>query len=147
VRFINEILINVVLIFGIIYIILYIVRFYRYNLHYRIHQTSFSSDHIYHKIMLILNDVDIIESRKEELRDAPNKLCNQNCNTRHKFLIKIFEENGKILNHIQTCLLIQLRDEFNKLNEKYAKDYQKILSKYNLPDTDIKWVPNLHQYG
>ena len=102
-------------------------------------------DPAYNKIVGLLNELDSLEYRKNELRDAPNKLCNQSCNARQKFLIKLYEENAKILNHVQTNLMLQLNEELREFYEKYNKRFEKIKKKYHLKDEDLKWVSKLNQ--
>ncbi len=97
--------------------------------------------------MALLSEIDLIEARKSELKNSPNNLCNQGCNSKQKFLKKMFEENSKILGHIQTILLIKLNEQFKKLKKQYEKDYNNIKKKYNLPDDDIKWASELKQYS
>ncbi len=104
-------------------------------------------DPAYNKIIGLLNELDSLEYRKNELRDAPNKLCNQSCNERQKFLIKLYEENAKILTHVQTNLMLQLNEKLKEFYTKYDKSFRKLKKKYNLKDEDIKWISKLNQYS
>ena len=146
---INESLITVVIVVALVYFTLKIFRDSEYYIR-KIVRTKiydFYNDPIYNRIIGLLNELDSIEYRKKEFRDAPNKLCNQNCSTRQKFLIKMYEETSEILSHIQTNLLIELNSKLKELREKYDKIYQKQKRKYNLKDSDVSWTSELIQYG
>ncbi len=151
----DENLINIAISIGIIYLVIGITNImiliydklkYRVEKFLRRDIYSFYNDPLYIKFESVLNELDTIEARKKELHDAPNKLCNRNCTTRQKYIISLYEENYKFLDHIQTALLIQLRESLKNLWGKYEKYYLKIKKKYNLPDSDVKWNAELTQY-
>ncbi|MDD1779232.1 MAG: hypothetical protein LUQ65_13785, partial [Candidatus Helarchaeota archaeon] len=100
----------------------------------------------YTRILSLLDELDSIEWRKKELQDAPNKLCNQGCSVRERFLVKLYEDNSQMLSHIQTVLLIQLNDRLKILQRKYGKLYQRIQKQYHLSDDPVKWTAELKQY-
>lgn len=145
----DESLILIIVVLAMVYLFFRIVRDSEYYVRQiiRKHNYGFYRDPIYNKILGLLDELDSLEYRKRELRDAPNKLCNQNCTSRQKFLIKLYEENNQMLTHIQTTLLIQLNEKLKKLNLKYKKYYDKLKRKYNLPDDIQKWEAKLKQYG
>ncbi len=146
---VNEILLTIALVIGILHytIKLYNDMAYKVKKFVRRDSYSFYNDPLYHKFISLLNELDDIEARKKELRDAPNKLCNQSCTTRQRFLVKLYEENAQILVHIQSSLLLELQDTFFKLRKKYEKRYSKIKRRYNLADEEVTWAPKLVQYG
>ncbi|MFX1297887.1 MAG: hypothetical protein ACFFD2_23950 [Promethearchaeota archaeon] len=146
---INEILLNIAIIIGIIYVAIRIYDSIKYKIlsFFKRNLYSFYNDPLYNKFVSVLDELDAIEKRKAELRDAPNKLCNQDCNSRQKFLIALYEDNYKILSHIQTTLLIQLNNSLDKLWKKYEKFYNKAKKNYNFSDNEVKWISELAQYG
>lgn len=147
----SETLLTTIIVIAAVYFILRMARdFEFYYFKIKRHMTDpldIFRDPAYNKIICLLNELDSLEYRKNELRDAPNKLCNQSCNDRQKFLIKLYEENSKILTHVQTNLMLQLNEKLKAFYKNYNKKFIKIKKKYNLKDEDLKWVPKLNQYS
>ena len=147
---INEALI-IIIVIAAVYFLLRVARdveFYYFKIkRYLTDPLDIYRDPAYNKIIGLLNELDSLEDRKNELRDAPNKLCNQSCNERQKFLIKLYEENAKILTHVQTNLMLQLNENLKEFYKRYNKKFAKIKKKYHLKDEDLTWVSKLNQYS
>ena len=144
----DETLISIILTIALVYIVIKIVKdVENYIRDYRSRRFyGLFHDPVYNKILGLLDELDSLEWRKKELRDAPNNLCNQGCSVREKFLIKLYEDNGKMLSHIQTVLLVQLNDKLKFLQYKYEKTYKEIQKEHDLVDEDVKWISKLKQY-
>ena len=144
----DEILLSVILFVALLYLGIRIVKDTGSYIHNFLSGRFYElfRDPVYNKILGILDELDSIEWRKKELRDAPNKLCNQGCSVRERFLIKLYEDNNQMLSHIQTVMLIQLNDRLKVLQRKYGKLYQRIQKQYHLTDEDVKWTAELKQY-
>ena len=145
----DEILLNIVFICMLVFISLQTAKFIRYDLRrlFRRNIYSFANSYTNHKILALLDELNMIEARKTELKNGPNNLCNQGCNAKQKFLKLMYEENSKVLGHIQTILLIRLHEQFKQLKKKYEKEYVQLKEKYHLPDDDVKWNAELKQYS
>lgn len=144
----QEILLNITLVVVLVYVSIRIVKDTGYHIQNFLSSRVYGlfRDPIYNKILGLLDELDSIEWRKRELRDAPNKLCNQGCSVREKFLIKLYEDNNQMLSHIQTVMLIQLNDRLKVLQRKYGKLYEQIQKRYHLSDDPVKWTAELKQY-
>ena len=144
----DEILFSITLVVALLYLAIRIVKDTEYNIRNFLSQRSYGlfRDPVYNKILGLLDELDSLEWRKRELRDAPNKLCNQGCSVRERFLIKLYEDNNQMLSHIQTVMLIQLNDRLKVLQRKYGKLYDRIQKQYHLADDDVKWTAELKQY-
>jgi len=144
----DETLISIILIVALVYIVIRIVKDAEYYIReYRSRRFyGLFHDPVYNKILGLLDELDSLEWRKKELRDAPNNLCNQGCSVRERFLIKLYEDNSKMLSHIQTVLLVQLNDKLKSLQHKYEKTYNQVQKDHNLADDDVKWTSKLKQY-
>lgn len=145
----NESFLTITIVVALVYLVLKIVRDSEFYLSKLIRRSPYGlyRDPIYNKISVLLDELDSLEYRKKELKDAPNKLCNQGCTTRQKFLINLYEENNKFLSHIQAKLLIELNERLKKLWKKYQKYHEKLKKKYNIPDDETKWESKLIQYS
>ena len=105
---------------------------------------------VYNRYMDILYQmglIDNLEHRKKEFEDAPNKLCNQQCTTRQKYLIKMYEKCTNIINKVETVELLELEKMFDKFEELYNKSYAKIKDKYDLKGEVKKWKSGLDHFG
>ena len=144
----DEILLSVILFVALLYLGIRIVKDTGSYIHNFLSGRFYElfRDPVYNKILGLLDELDSIEWRKKELRDAPNKLCNQGCSVRERFLIKLYEDNNQMLSHIQTVMLIQLNDRLKVLQRKYGKLYERIQKQYHLTDDDVKWTAELKQY-
>jgi hypothetical protein len=145
---VDEILLSVILFVALLYLGIRIVKDTGSYIHNFLSGRFYElfRDPVYNKILGLLDELDSIEWRKKELRDAPNKLCNQGCSVRERFLIKLYEDNNQMLSHIQTVMLIQLNDRLKVLQRKYGKLYERIQKQYHLTDDDVKWTAELKQY-
>ena len=144
----DEILLSITLVVALLYVVIRIIKDSEYSIRNFLSRRFYGLFHdpVYNKILGLLDELDSIEWRKKELRDAPNKLCNQGCSVREKFLIKLYEDNSQMLSHIQTVLLLQLNDRLKAMQQKYGKLYQQIQKQYHLADDDVKWTAELKQY-